>query len=186
MKFPKLETERLELVNITHDYAENMFEILSLEEVTKYYGSDPFTSKEEAKKLIDMFQKNFYEKRSIRWGMILKKEEKFIGTLGLNGLQLKNMKSEIGYELHPNYWRNGYTSEAIKEVLRFSFDDLALNRIGAVVYPENQASLNLLERLGFVKEGLLRDYLHQNNHFHNTFMLSLLKREWEEKIKPGN
>jgi [ribosomal protein S5]-alanine N-acetyltransferase len=185
MKFPLLETERLKLVNITQNYAENLFEIFSLEEVTKYYGSNPFTVKEEAIKLIDMFQKNFHEKRSIRWGIILKKEETFIGTLGLNGLQLKNKKSEIGYELHPNYWRNGYTSEAIKEVLRFSFEDLVLNRIGAVVYPENQASLNLLEKIGFSKEGLLRDYLHQNNQFHSTFMLSFLKWEWEEKTKPG-
>lgn len=185
MKFPVLETERLKLVNITQDYAENLFEILSLGEVTKFYGADPFTSKEEANKLIDMFQKNFFEKRSIRWGIIHKNEEKFIGTLGLNGLQLKNKKSEIGYELHPTYWRNGYTSEAINEVLRFSFSDLALNRIGAVVYPENHASLNLLEKIGFVKEGLLRDYLHQNNQFHSTFMLSLLKREWEEITKPG-
>jgi [ribosomal protein S5]-alanine N-acetyltransferase len=181
MKFPILETERLKLVNITQNYAENMFEIFSLEEVTKYYGSDPFTVKDEAIKLIDMFQKNFHEKRSIRWGIILKQEETFIGTLGLNGLQLKNMKSEIGYELHPNYWRNGYASEAIKEIIRFSFEDLALNRIGAVVFPDNQASLNLLEKLGFMKEGLLRDYLHQNNQFHSTFMLSLLKQEWEDK-----
>ncbi|MFP7296181.1 GNAT family N-acetyltransferase [Neobacillus niacini] len=180
MNFPILETERLKLVHITQDYAEKLFEIFSLEEVTKYYGSDSFTSKEEASKLIDMFQKGFYEKRSIRWGMILKKEETFIGTLGLNGLQLKNKKTEIGYELHPNYWRNGYASEAIKEVITYSFCDLELNRIGAVVFPENKASLKLLEKLGFMKEGLLRDYLHQNNQFHHTYMLSLLKREWEE------
>ena len=179
MLFPFLETERLKLTDINPTHAVSIFEILSLNEVTKYYGTDTFTSIEEAKKLIDMFQKNFYEKRSMRWGIVLKENNKFIGTLGLNGLQLKNKKAEIGYEIHPLYWRKGYTSEAIKEVLRYSFLELELNRIGAVVYLENEASSNLLEKLGFKKEGVLRDYLFQNNSFHTTSMFSLLKREWE-------
>jgi [ribosomal protein S5]-alanine N-acetyltransferase len=177
--FPTLETKRLKLIEITPIYAESVFKILSLEEVTRYYGTDRFTSIEEAKKLIDMFQKNFYEKRSMRWGIVLKKDNKFIGTLGLNGLQLKNKKAEIGYEIHPSYWRKGYTSEAINEVLRYSYLELELNRIGAVVYLENEASSNLLEKLGFKKEGVLRDYLFQNNSYHTTSMFSLLKREWE-------
>lgn len=179
MGFPTLETERLQLIDITQNHAESLFEILSLEEVTKYYGTDRFTSIEEAKKLIDMFQKNFYEKRSIRWGIILKEHNKFIGTLGLNGLQLKNKKAEIGYEIHPCYWRKGYTTEAITEVLKYSYEVLKLNRIGAVVYLENEASSKLLEKLGFSKEGVLRDYLYQNNLFHTTNMFSLLKQEWE-------
>jgi [ribosomal protein S5]-alanine N-acetyltransferase len=177
--FPTLETERLKLIEIMPNHAESIFKILSLDEVTRYYGTDRFTSIEEAKKLIDMFQKNFYEKRSMRWGIVLKENNKFIGTLGLNGLQLKNKKAEIGYEIHPSYWRKGYTSEAIKEVLRYSYLELELNRIGAVVYVENEASSNLLEKLGFKKEGVLRDYLFQNNSFHTTSMFSLLKREWE-------
>ena len=179
MLFPTLETERLKLIEIMPNHAESIFKILSLDEVTRYYGTDRFISIEEAKKLIDMFQKNFYEKRSMRWGIVLKENNKFIGTLGLNGLQLKNKKAEIGYETHPSYWRKGYTSEAIKEVLRYSYLELELNRIGAVVYVENEASSNLLEKLGFKKEGVLRDYLFQNNSFHTTSMFSLLKREWE-------
>jgi [ribosomal protein S5]-alanine N-acetyltransferase len=179
MKFPTLETERLKLVEITPKHAERLFEIFSLDEVTKYYGAETFTEIEEAIKLIEMFQKNFYEKRAFRWGIILKENNQLIGTTGLNGLQLKNKKAEIGYELHPSYWRKGYTTEAIKEVLRYSFGELELNRIGAVVYIENQASFNLLKKLGFCKEGELRDYLYQNNKYHTTHMLSILKHEWD-------
>jgi [ribosomal protein S5]-alanine N-acetyltransferase len=179
MKFPTLETERLKLVEITQKYAQSLFEIFSLEKVTQYYGSETFTGIEEANKLIEMFQKNFYEKRSYRWGIILKENKQLIGTIGLNGLQIKNKKAEIGYELHPSYWRKGYTTEAIKEVLRYSFGELELNRIGAVVYIENNASFTLLKGLGFSKEGELRDYFYQNNEYHTTHMLSLLKHEWD-------
>ncbi|KGM44929.1 GNAT family protein [Neobacillus niacini] len=179
MLFPTLETDRLKLIEITPIHTLSIFEILSLDEVTRYYGTDRFTSIEEARKIIEVFQKNFYEKRAMRWGIVLKENNKFIGTLGLNGLQLKNKKAEIGYEIHPSFWRKGYTSEAIKEVLRYSYQELKLNRIGAVVYLENEASSNLLQKLGFKKEGVLRDYLFQNNSYHTTSMFSLLKREWE-------
>jgi [ribosomal protein S5]-alanine N-acetyltransferase len=179
MKFPTLETERLQLVEITQKYAQSLFEIFSLDEVTKYYGSETFTRIEEANKLIEMFQKNYYEKRAYRWGIILKENNQLIGTIGLNGLQLKNKKAEIGYELHPSFWRKGYATEAIRELLRYSFGELELNRIGAVVYIENKASFNLLTGLGFSKEGELRDYFFQNNKYHTTHILSLLKSEWE-------
>jgi ribosomal-protein-alanine N-acetyltransferase len=125
-----------------------------------------------------MFSKNYREKRGIRWGIVLKQNQKFIGTLGLNGLQLNNKRAEIGYEIHPQYWRMGYTSEAIKEILRYSFEELDLNRIGAVVYPENIPSLKLLETIGFQVEGLLRGYMYQNSQSHDTYVLSLLKQEW--------
>ncbi|WP_026574929.1 GNAT family N-acetyltransferase [Bacillus sp. UNC438CL73TsuS30] len=181
MTFPILGTKRLRLIEIGHQHVNSLYEILSLDEVMKYYGTDRFTFPAEASRLIDMFQRNFIEKRGIRWGIVLKANQKFIGTIGLNGLQLKNKRAEIGYEIHPHYWRNGYTSEAINEVLRFSFEKLDLYRIGAVVYPENVASVNLLKKIGFIKEGLLRGYIKQNNQSHDTYVLSLLKPEWEKE-----
>ncbi|WP_066320755.1 GNAT family N-acetyltransferase [Bacillus sp. FJAT-29814] len=180
MTFPVLETKRVKLIEITQHHVDSLFEIFSSEEVTRFYGSERFTLPAEAVKLIDMFQKNYLDKRGIRWGIKLKENQKIIGTLGLNGLQLKNKRAEIGYELHPNYWRNGYVSEALQEVLSFSFEKLDLYRIGAVVFPENEPSLKLLEKFGFAKEGLLRGYIQQDGEVHDTYTLSLLKPEWEE------
>lgn len=179
MTFPILDTKRLKLIEITHYHLDSIFTILSMEEVTKYYGTDPLTLPAEATKLIDMYHKNFIDKRGIRWGIKLKENQQIIGTIGLNGLQLKNKRAEVGYELHPAYWRQGYTTEALKEVLSFSFRQLGLHRVGAFVYPDNIISLNLLQKFGFTNEGLLRDYMYQNNQFHDTYVLSLLKDEWE-------
>lgn len=180
MTFPVLETKRLKLIEITQHHVDSLFEVFSSEEVTRFYGSERFTLPAEAVKLIDMFQKNYLERRGIRWGIKLKENQKIIGTLGLNGLQLKNKRAEIGYELHPGFWRNGYVSEALEEVLRFSYEKLDLFRIGAVVFPENEPSLKLLEKFGFTKEGLLRGYIQQNGEIHDTYLLSLLKPEWEK------
>ncbi|MDQ1146661.1 ribosomal-protein-alanine N-acetyltransferase [Bacillus sp. SORGH_AS 510] len=180
MNFPILETKRLKLIEITHQHVESIFEVLSLEEVTRFYGTNRFTLPAEASKLIDLFQKNFQEKRGIRWGIKIKENQRIIGTVGLNALHMNNKRAEIGYELHPSFWRMGYASEAIKEVLSFSFDQLNLFRIGAVVFPENEASIHLLLKQGFTKEGVLRGYIHQNDAFHDTCVLSLLQTEWRK------
>ncbi|MEH7355725.1 GNAT family N-acetyltransferase [Neobacillus drentensis] len=180
MNFPILETKRLKLIEITELHVDSLYEILSLEEVTRFYGTNRFTLQVEASRLIDMFHKNYLEKRGIRWGIKLKENQRIIGTVGLNALHLKNKRAEIGYELHPSFWKMGYATEAINEVLRFSFNQLDLYRVGAVVYPENEASIALLTKLGFTKEGVLRGYIHQNEQFHDTYVLSLLKHEWKK------
>ena len=180
MTFPLLETKRLKLIELQHQHVNAVYEILSLEEVTRFYGTSPFTLQAEATRLIDMYYKNYLEKRGIRWGIKLKENQRIIGTVGLNTLQLKNKRAEIGYELHPVFWRKGLAIEAVSEVIRFSFNQLGLYRIGALVYPENKPSLALLDKLGFVNEGLLRGYMFQDEQFHDTYMLSLLKPEWEK------
>ncbi|WP_397537977.1 GNAT family N-acetyltransferase [Rummeliibacillus pycnus] len=177
MEFPKLETERLQLVQITKEHAQSYFNIMSDEKVTKYYGMNPLISIEDAIKMIDSFQKTFEGIKGIRWGMIVKETGDFVGTIGLNNLNIGSKKAEIGYELHPAYWNKGFTTEAVKEVLRYSFDDLDLFRIGAVTYPQNTASNQLLLRIGFKKEGLLRGYIYQNNQSHDAFVFSLLHTE---------
>ena len=66
------------------------------------------------------------------------------------------------YELHPFYWRKDYALEAVKEILVYSFSTLGLFRIGAAMCQDNKASILLLEKSGFKKEGMLRGYLHQH------------------------
>jgi [ribosomal protein S5]-alanine N-acetyltransferase len=145
MIFPILETDRLHLVKIGRQYSQQHYELMSLDKVTKYYGMDRLKNENEALTMIDSMNNTFLSKRGIRWGIILKENQKFIGTLGLNHLNLQNKRAEIGYELHPDFWRKGFTSEAVKEVLRFSFEDLGLYRIAAVIFPENIASAALLK-----------------------------------------
>ena len=180
MTFPVLKTTRLDLVRIGSQYASRFFDIMSKEQVTKYYGMDSLVSQEEAEQIINSFQMGFELKRSIRWGLILKETGEFIGTIGLNNLNERAKKSEIGYELHPDYWRQGIAAEAIREVLQYSFEELDLFRMGAVTYPANEASSGLLKKLGFKEEGQLRAYLYQGGQSHDALVFSLLKDEWKQ------
>ncbi|SCI68868.1 Putative ribosomal N-acetyltransferase YdaF [uncultured Clostridium sp.] len=111
-------------------------------------------------------------------GIIHKEIKKLIGTMGYDAIQIKNKRADIGYDINSNYWRQGFAIEAINEVIQFGFTKLDLNRIGSVVFPDNIASLNLLKKVGFTKEGLLREYIIQNNIARDTVVLSLLKKEY--------
>lgn len=180
MTFPILETKRLRLIEIK-TYSQNIYDIFSLEEVTRYYGMNPFKEVEQAVRMIDSFAKNFQEKRAIRWGIVVKETGDFVGTVGFNNLQLWSKRAEIGYDIHPAFWRKGYASEAVKEVLAYGFQELDLFRIGAITYPENEASSHLLLKLGFQKEGLLRGYIYQGNQSIDALVYSVLKTDWEKK-----
>lgn len=180
MKFPVLETNRLLLRKIIYDDVSDIFEYLSNDLVTKYLGKESLTSIKNTYEVIDKIEKNYSEGRGIRWGIVHKKENKLIGTIGYDGIQIKNKRADIGYDINSNYWRQGYATEAINEVISFGFSRLCLSRIGAVVFPDNKASLSLLEKVGFTKEGLLREYIIQNNIAKDTVVLSLLKNEYQK------
>lgn len=181
MEFPTLQTERLELVKIGQHYVEQFYDIMSRDEVTRYYGMDSLASMEEAAQIIDSFQTSFEGSRGIRWGIIVKQSGRFAGTIGLNNLNLRGKKAEVGYELHPDYWGQGIVREANKAVLQYAFMELDLFRIGAVTFPENTVSSGLLKKLGFTEEGRLRGYLYQQHRSYDALVFSLLKTEWEKK-----
>lgn len=173
--FPILETDRLVLREITKEDAEGIFDCFSNDKVTRFYGQETLESIEQAERFVDFFSKNYNEKKGIRWGIERKGTKGIIGTIGFNAWFPKHKRAEIGYEIHPEHWRKGYTSEAVSKVLSYGFDLMSLTRIGAVVFIDNEASNNLLLKIGFQKEGVLRDYMYQNGVAHDTYVYSLLK-----------
>lgn len=186
MKFPVLETARLRLIQIGPEHIDALFGILSQDEVTEYYGMDSLSDRHIAEKMVEAFQVGFEAQRSYRWGLETKETGEFIGTIGLNNLNPGAKKSEIGYELHPAFWRRGLAKEAVLEVLRFSFEELGLYRMGAVTYPANEASNSMLKKLGFKQEGTLRGYLFQRGTSHDALVHSLLAPEWDAQGRIGN
>ncbi|MCM3745072.1 GNAT family N-acetyltransferase [Sporosarcina luteola] len=177
MTFPELQTDRLHLVEVTMEHAQGIFENFSNPAVLQYYGMDPMTELAQAEKLVEHFRNSFLTSHSIRWAMIQKEDNRFAGTIGLNNLSKGMKRAEVGFEIHPDFWRTGMTSEALKSVLDYSFSELGLHRLGAVTFLDNVASINLLKKHGFVQEGILRSYLFQNGQSHDARVFSVLKNQ---------
>ena len=100
--------------------------------------------------------------------------------------QAAGFKAEIGDDLGRDYWHQGYMSEALRAMLAYGFETLKLNRIEALVMPENEASATLLRRLGFSEEGVLREYAYFKGEYHDLRFFSLLRREAGQTLRVLN
>ena len=178
-KFPIIETDRLVLRQITKDDAADIFTYLSDEKVMQYYGLEPFKSIEEALEEIEWYQSIFDENSGIRWGITLKGHGKVIGSCGFLNKVPQHYRSEIGFELSKDFWGQGIATEALEAVIKYGFEQLDLQRIQALIEPPNISSQKLVERNGFIKEGLLRNYEFTCGKFDDLFMYSLIKQDFE-------
>lgn len=183
-KFPELQTERLDLVEITDIHTIDILELFGNVMVTRHYNLLPFKTEQDAKKFVDWYHNRFKEDLAFRWGISLKGQKKIIGTIGFNNLT-KNHRANIGYDLSPEYWNQGYMTEALKQVIEFGFNQLEINRIEAEVMQGNENSERLLNKLNFKKEGILRQWMYWNEKHYDMSMFSLLKTDYK-KIKPTN
>jgi [ribosomal protein S5]-alanine N-acetyltransferase len=168
--FPVLETERLLLREFTIDDTPEFFAIRSNEKVMQYMDSYLHESFKESEAMIIQMQDSFRNKTGINWAIEFKESRRVIGYIGLWRIIFENIRAELGYSLHPDFWGKGYMKEAIGEVLRFGFNEMQIHSVEASVNPENRASIGLLKKLGFSKEAHFRE----NYYFDGDFIDSLI------------
>lgn len=102
-----------------------------------------------------------------------------IGTVCFHNIQRMVYAScEIGYKFSTAYQHNGYAAEAIEKVLEVIFCDLGLHRVVAMVLPDNQPSIRLLTRLGFSREGLIREYMILHGEWKDHAQYCLLDHDY--------
>ncbi|MHA6261384.1 GNAT family N-acetyltransferase [Sporosarcina sp. CAU 1771] len=176
-EFPVLETDRLILRQVTNDDAKNLLTYFSDTDVVKYYGLEPFKSIDEALDEISWYKSIFEKGTGIRWGISLKGSDKIIGSCGFFNKVVEHSRTEIGYELSKEYWGKGIAGEALESVVKYGFQNLQLERIEALLEPANLASLKLLDKMGFEREGLLRHYEFTCGKFDDLYIYSILKSE---------
>ena len=179
-RFPELETERLNMREMTLQDLEFYFHHFNIKEIIDgccFPGpKDLATAHEE---LLLYCINPFKEDRGVRWGITLKGEDKLIGTCGIYDWKKTLRSAEIGYDLDPSYWGQGLMIEALRALLQYGFEVMLLNRVQAIIDSENARSMRLVRRLGFVQEGILRQRSYFNGQFRDDVIFSLLKDEWK-------
>jgi ribosomal-protein-alanine N-acetyltransferase len=181
LEFPVMETARLRMRQLVQEDAEALFRMFASQELMRYYGRHPMAALEEAEEMIERHRLLFEELRGIRWGIELKENGQLIGTAGFHAWVHSYQRAEIGYELDQVYQGRGLAREALTAAIDYAFGTMGINRIGALVYPENENSARLLERLGFELEGLLKQYAVFCDRYQDLNMYALLKEQWIEK-----
>ncbi len=173
--FPTLETERCLLRGMQKEDAPEILHLRSHSATMQYLDRDKMKAVEEAEALIQKMNDDLDNNEAISWGIQLKEEDKLIGYIGYWRIMKEHYRAEIGYMLHPHYWNKGIMNEVMKKVIPFAFDHLKLHSIEANVNPNNAASIKILEKNGFVREGYFKENYYYNGRFLDSAIYSLIE-----------
>jgi ribosomal-protein-alanine N-acetyltransferase len=156
-RFPVLATPRLFLREVTLDDAAWYLRHFSDPEIVRGQGCPaPVDLDQAAVELRTFFLDLFKGGAGIRWGLTLRGSPELIGSAGFYRWRRgPRAQAELGYDLAPALWRRGIMTEALRAILDHGFGPMGLTRVEATVLTENERSMRLLERLGFVQEALL-------------------------------
>lgn len=175
---PTIITARLKLRWISNDDVDALFEVFSNAEVMRYWSTPPLADRDAAVDLVNEIHDSFQRQVMLKWGVARLADDKVIGTTTLYNLDFSNRRAEVGYALGHDYWGQGYMQEALQALLGYAFETLDLRRLEADVDPRNKASIQTLERLGFQREGFLRERWEVAGEIQDALFYGLLRPEW--------
>lgn len=174
--FPELVTERLILTQLKSDDAQLLFQLRSDPQVMQYIAKPLMQSTDEALALIEKLNNGIDQSHWIFWSILLREKKQMIGTCCLWNFQLHNHRAELGYELLPEFHRRGFITEAISAVINFAFNELKFHSLEANINPENEASIGVASKLGFVKEAHFKENVFFDGKYRDTAIYSLVKK----------
>jgi RimJ/RimL family protein N-acetyltransferase len=174
---PTLEAGRVRLRWLTEGDIPALFGIFGDPEVTRYWGSPTLPDQDAAAKLLAEIHQYFHARTLFQWGIEVI-DGPLVGTCTLAHIDPVNRRAELGFALGRAYWKQGYMAEALPVVLTFAFETLGLHRLHADADPHNAPSIRVLERLGFQREGLLREHYLVQGSPQDGLLFGLLRSEW--------
>lgn len=173
-----LHTARLDLRPLDDADAPALFAMHADPEFMRYWSTTPWTDIDQARAMIARDRVEIAAGQHLRLGLHRRSEPGLIGTVSLFQLNWPNRRAEVGYGVARPFWRQGFMAEAVAALVTHAFATLGFNRLEADVDPRNIGSVRGLEKLGFVREGYLRERWIVGGEVSDTALYGLLAREW--------
>lgn len=183
---PRLETPRLILRRLEMRDAPDLFDYSRDPQVAKHVLWDAQTSVSEARAYVRYMLRRYRAGEPASWGIEEKETGRVVGTIGYMWYQRDNNACEVGYSLARRRWNRGYMTEALAEVLRFSFEELGVHRVEAQHEVENAASGAVMRKCGMRKEGTLRGRLYNKGRYVDVDLYAMLREDyarWKQEEK---
>ena len=118
----------------------------------------------------------------VLFGIVVQETDQLIGSTGLNQIDFRNHRASFGIMVgEKGAWGKGYGTEATALVVRYAFEKLYLNRVQLHVYEYNLRGIRAYEKVGFRREGVLRQEHVYDGRLWDTVVMAILREEWEEK-----
>lgn len=173
-----LEGTRLRLRAFRDDDVDALFAIYSDARVMRYWSFAAWTERRQAEEKLALIARQVRETEMFPWAIADRQDDRLIGGVTLFAIDRTHRRGEIGYNLHPDHQGKGLANEAVRLALRFAFDRLGLERIEADIDPRNEASCRFVEKLGFLREGLLRRRWRVADEVCDTALYGLLREDY--------
>jgi ribosomal-protein-alanine N-acetyltransferase len=178
INFPVIDLGDYILREQTVEDAQDFFNYYSDPIVNKYIVSDIPADLEEARREISYWINVFNCNDGIYFGIARKDNNQLIGSAGLSGINHRHNRIELSYDLAKEYWNLGIMSKALKEVVKYGFEAMDINRIEAFSLQENIASRKVLTKCGFNLEGELKQHRRHNGIYMDIGIFSLVKEDY--------
>jgi len=174
-------TNRLILRPLTILDAEDLYKYRSDAETNQYQGWIPKMI-DDAKNFISKIAKHIDEYDTwFQFAIISKENGELIGDIGIHFFDVDRYQVEIGCTLAKSYHGKGYASEALKVIIDYLFVNLYKQRITCSIDPQNQASIKMIERLGFRKEAHFKQSIYIDGEWYDDLVYAILRDEWENQ-----
>jgi RimJ/RimL family protein N-acetyltransferase len=175
-----LTTERLRLREVEDDDWQVVFAYQSDPRYQRF-ESLKYDLQKDVQRLMREFMHWQHEqpRRKFQLAITLRADQALIGTCGIRKAVVNTQEAELGYELHPDYWRQGYATEAARAMLTFAFDTLHLQRVWAQCIAENEASARVLERIGMGQERRLSKHTWMRDKWWDMLRYGISQSAWQ-------
>ena len=179
--FPTLATERLLLRTLEERDLEGLLSFFTDPVAMRYWSTPPLTDLAQVRAILDRNRAGFAQRTALSWAIAHRDDDSLVGTCTLFRLDEQNRRAEVGYALIRARWGQGLMHEALTAVLDLAFGPMRLHRVEADIDPRNTASIRALERLGFAREGLLRERWQVGGEITDSLIMGLLRGEWRAR-----
>ena len=180
----KIETERL----ILRDFVKNDWQrVLEYQSNPLYLRYNPWTERtpDAVQDFVGWFLDQQVQKPRLKYqlAVVLKSNHQLIGNCGVRMDKAGEIEANIGYEFDPDYWNQGYATEAAHAMVDFGFQHFGVHRIWADCVAENTGSAHVLEKLGMKLEGRLREKEYFKGKYWDALLYAILEQEWEIHVQ---
>ncbi|MEU8227779.1 GNAT family protein [Kribbella sp. NPDC048915] len=173
---PTLRTDRLRLRPFAEADGDDLYAMHSDTFVMRYWDAPPWAGPERVERFLAGCRQMAEEGTGAR--LAVERDGAFLGWCSLTQWNPAYRSASLGYCYNEKAWGHGYATEAARAVLTWAFDTLDLNRVQAEADTRNIASARVLEKLGFQREGTLREDCVVNGDVSDSWVYGLLRREW--------
>ncbi|WEG10879.1 GNAT family protein [Pullulanibacillus sp. KACC 23026] len=177
--FPTFTTDRLLFRQLQPNDVYKVYQLFSDPDCMIFDGGRTMVTINEAFQFISLFSTYQPGSSFIRWAVESRETGEFLGTGGFHKISTEARRGEIGGELLKKNWGAGIGKEALFGLAHYAFQELQFNRITAMISPENIKAKKVAEKMGFIKEGQLKDWEFWNGRYTDMDIYRLLAREWK-------